>query len=143
MKKILLLQGANMIRLGSRQPEVYGTTTAKELDAMLLDYAASRDIELSIFYTNSESEAIDKLYDAEDGRYDAVVMNPGGFTRAGFALLGCMKGIKIPVIEIHMTNHFAGTTHSACAAGARGVIMGFGIKTYFLGLDAASHILEG
>jgi 3-dehydroquinate dehydratase-2 len=137
MIKMLLLQGANMNWLGKREPEFYGTTTAAELDSMLQAYAKERGFGLEIVYTNHEGEAIEHLYRATERDIDVIVMNPGGFSYSGYALRDCMKGISIPVVELHMTNHYARSVHSVTAAAARGVLMGFGVQTYFRAIDTA------
>jgi 3-dehydroquinate dehydratase-2 len=141
MTKILLLQGANMNWLGKREPEKYGTTTAAELDAMLQDHARLRGITLDIRYTNAMGEAVDLLYGAEEGDTDCVVMNPGGFSYSGEAIRDCILGIELPVVEVHMTNHFARGIESVTASAARCVLLGAGIDTYFLGLDAALRVV--
>ncbi len=141
MPRLMILQGANMNWLGRREPELYGTTTSSELDARLRDYASARNFEIEIVYTNLEGEAIDRLYAAATaGNVDVVVMNPGGFSYAGYALRDCVKSIKIPVVELHLTNHYARDIHSVSASAARGVLMGFGINTYFRAVDAALDI---
>jgi len=142
MPKILLIQGANMCILGVRQPEIYGKTTAAELDRMLLDYAKARGFDLEIFYTNSEGECIDRIIKAWRDRVDALVMNPGGFTYSGKAIGDTIKGVSIPYVEVHLSNHFVRDMHSVIADSARGVIMGLGIQVYFLGLDAALHLVK-
>lgn len=76
--KILLLQGANTTFLGRRQPQLYGTTSAAELDAMLLAHAKNNGFELELFYSNIEGEAINRLYRAVDEGFDGLVMNPAG-----------------------------------------------------------------
>jgi 3-dehydroquinate dehydratase-2 len=138
--KILLVQGANMARLGKRQPEVYGTTTAAELDAMLLKHAAMRAVTLDIFYTHVEGEAIGRVYEAVDAGVDAVVINPAGFLHAGYALRDCLKGLPVPVIEVHMSNIEKRGMHSVTAEAAHGVIAGFGLQSYFVGLDMAAEV---
>jgi 3-dehydroquinate dehydratase-2 len=141
MLKLLILQGANMNWLGRRQPELYGTTTAAELDARLRDYALTKGFEIEILYTNHEGEAIERLYAAATaGDIDAVVMNPGGFSYSGYALRDCVKSIAIPVVELHLTNHYARDIHSVSASAARGILMGLGINTYFRAVDAALDI---
>ncbi len=142
MTRLLVLQGANMNWLGRRQPEIYGRTTAAELDAMLRAHAAEHGYTLEILYTNQEGEAIDALYAAETGDVDAVVMNPGGLCYAGYALRDCMKGIELPVIEIHLSNHFARGIESVTAEAAKGVFMGLGTDIYFAGLEAALRLLR-
>jgi len=141
--KILVIQGANMNWLGKREPEKYGTTTAAELDAMLRDHAAKHGYDLEIFYTNSQGACIDKIYDAVQRGVDALVMNPGGFTYAGKAIGDCIRGTRIPYVEVHIKNHYAsGGSHSVIADAAVGVIMGFGVHGYPLALDAALDIVR-
>ena len=84
MTKILLVQGANLTFLGRREPAIYGTTTAAELDAMLQSHARKHDYVLDIFYSNIEGEAINRIYRAVDEGFDGLVMNPAGFTYAGW-----------------------------------------------------------
>jgi 3-dehydroquinate dehydratase-2 len=90
MVKILLLQGANLTFLGRREPEIYGSTTPAELDAILRCHAQDHAYQLEIFYTNIEGEAINRIYQAVDKGFDGLVMNPAGFTYAGFALKDCI-----------------------------------------------------
>jgi 3-dehydroquinate dehydratase-2 len=140
MAKILLIQGSNMNLLGIRQPEIYGKTSADELDRMLLDYAKAKDCQLEIFYTNSEGECIDRIIKAYHDKVDVLVMNPGGFTYYGKAIGDTIKGVKMPYVEVHLSNHFVRDIHSVIAEAAEGVIMGLGIQVYFLGLDAALYL---
>lgn len=139
--KILLVQGANMSYLGKRQPEIYGTTTAAELDAMLRAHAAERNIMLDIFYTHIEGEAIGRIYAANDADFDAVVINPAGFLHTAYALRDCLKALEIPVVEVHMSNIDKRGLHSVTAESAHGVITGFGLRSYFIGLDAAVELV--
>ncbi len=136
MTKLLVLQGPNMSYLGRRQPELYGTTTAAELDQMLLEHARMNAYDLEIFYTHLEGEAIERLYQAVDEGVDGVVMNPAGFLYAGYALRDCLRAISFPYIEVHMTNIERRGIHSILAEVSVGVIAGFGVHSYFLGLDA-------
>jgi 3-dehydroquinate dehydratase-2 len=142
MPKILLIQGANMVHLGKREPHFYGTTTARELDAMMADWARARDVALEIYYTNLEGEAINRIYRALDEGFDGLLMNPAGFTHAGFALRDCIKAAALPYVEIHMTNIEKRDIKSALAVAADGVIAGFGTTSYRLGLDALLDVLE-
>jgi 3-dehydroquinate dehydratase II len=139
--KIILIQGANLNYLGKREPEIYGRTTAAELDATLVDYAKRRGIELEIFYTNLEGEAINKIYQCADQGFDGLVMNPAGFTYAGYALKDCVKGAGLPYIEIHISNVAKRNIHCVLSEIAIGVITGFGLYGYQLALDAMLHHL--
>jgi 3-dehydroquinate dehydratase-2 len=142
MVKILLIQGSNMNLLGIRQPEIYGKTQAAELDRMLLDYAKAKGCELEIFYTNSEGECIDRIIKAYHDQVDVLVMNPGGFTYYGKAIGDTIKGVKLPYVEVHLSNHYERELHSMIASAAQGIIMGLGIQVYFLGVDAALHLAK-
>ena len=141
MPKILLIQGANMAYLGRRQPELYGKTSAKELDAMLQAHAAAKQVALDIFYTHVEGEAIRRIYDAVDAGVQGLVMNPAGFTYAAYALRDCLRAIPFPYVEVHMTNLDKRGVHSVTAEAALGVITGFGTQSYVWGIDALLHHL--
>ena len=139
---ILLIQGANMVWLGKREPEFYGTTTAAELDAIVLKEAAARNLDLQIRYTNIEGEAINWIYEAASNGTEALLMNPAGFSTAGFALRDCLKAVRgLPYVEIHITNVEARGIRPVTSGDANGVIAGFGIDSYILALDAIQRIL--
>ncbi|MDX1374733.1 MAG: type II 3-dehydroquinate dehydratase [Burkholderiales bacterium] len=136
MPKLLLIQGPNMSYLGRRQPEIYGTTTAKQLDALLMQHARGHGYALEIFYTHDEAAAIERLYRAVDEKIDGLVMNPAAFLFAGYPLRDCLRAIPLPYIEVHMTNIERRGIHSILAETAVGVIAGFGVRSYVLGLEA-------
>jgi 3-dehydroquinate dehydratase II len=141
--KILVLQGANLAYLGRREPELYGTTSAAELDEMLREHARTHGYDVEVFYTHVEGEAIARLYRAVDEGFDGVVMNPGGFTYGGYALRDCLRALPFPYIEVHMTNLDKRGIRSVIAEVAVGVISGFGTDSYFLGLNAMLERLAG
>ena len=134
--KLLLVQGANMEWLGKRQPELYGTTTAAELDAMLLARAHELGVDLEIVYTNVEGEAVSAIYRAMRAGLDGLLFNPAGFLHAGYALRDTLRSIDVPAIEIHMTNIEKRGFGSITAEAAVGSIAGFGVDSYRLALDA-------
>jgi len=142
MTTILLLQGANMAYLGKRQPEIYGTTPAAELDRMMQRHAKKRGVKLEIYYTHIEGEAIERIYRAADGRIDGLLMNPAGFNYAGYALRDCLRSMQFPYVEVHMTNIEKRGIKSVTAETARGVIAGFGLRSYLMGLDALLALIE-
>jgi 3-dehydroquinate dehydratase-2 len=131
-----------MVHLGKREPEFYGTTTASELDTMLQQHARSKGYELEIFYTNVEGEAINRTYRAAAEGVDGLLMNPAGFSHAGYALRDCVKGAALPYVEVHMTNIEARDIKSVVAPAADGVIFGLGTHSYILGLEAMLHLLS-
>lgn len=137
----LLIQGANMEYLGKRQPDLYGTTTADELDAILRAAAGDTGIDLDIRYTNIDGEAIGWIYEADRGATDGLLMNPAGFLYAGHALRDCLKAVSLPYIEIHMTNIEQRGMRSTLAGEAVGMIAGFGIDSYLLALTAMQLIV--
>ncbi len=137
MPRILLIQGANMAWLGKRQPEIYGTETAAELDARLTAHAKNLGVDLEIFYTHVEGEAIGRLYDRFDRGIDGLVMNPAGFSHCGFALRDAILGCEdLPYIEVHVTNIEKRGIRSVLAEAALGVVAGFGLDSYRIGLEA-------
>ena len=142
MMKILLLQGANLTFLGRREPEIYGSTARADLDAMLLCHAHEHAYQLEIFYTNVEGEAINRIYQAVDQGFDGLVMNPAGFSYAGFALKDCIKGAGLPYVEVHISSIAKRNIHCVLSDVAEGMITGFGIHSYILGLDAMLQILK-
>ncbi len=144
MKNILVIQGVNLRWLGKRQPELYGTTSAKELDARLMRHAQQHGYALSIEYFDVEGEAIRRIYDAVEAGVDGIVMNPAGFTYAGYALRDCMLGVKdeMPIIEVHITNVAARHSNDVPAAAAAGVIFGFGLLGYEIALEAMLKMLD-
>jgi len=136
MPKILLIQGPNLSYLGRRQPEIYGKTSAAELDAMLLAHARANKYQLDLFYTHTEGTAIERLYRAVDEKVDGLVMNPAAFIFAGYALRDTLRAVPFPYVEIHITNIEKRGIHSILAETAVGMIAGFGMKSYVLGLEA-------
>ena len=136
MPKILLVQGPNMSYLGKRQPEIYGKTTAAQLDAILRAHARERGYGLDIFYTHSEAAAIERLYRAAEEKIDGLVMNPAAFLFAGYALRDTLRAVPYPYVEVHMSNVEKRGIHSILAAEAVGMVAGFGVRSYLLGLEA-------
>ncbi|CCE08510.1 3-dehydroquinate dehydratase (3-dehydroquinase) (Type II DHQase) [Bradyrhizobium sp. STM 3843] len=142
MKRILVLQGANMSALGKREPEIYGMTTAAELDALMHKHAEERGLKLEIFYTHHEGDAISRVYQAVEDGIEGVLINPAGFLHAGFALRDCLHGIRPPVVEVHMTNIDKRGRRSVTAEAAQGVITGFGIRSYLHGLNVLGELID-
>ncbi|MFQ5811157.1 MAG: type II 3-dehydroquinate dehydratase [Armatimonadota bacterium] len=143
MAKILLIQGANMCWLGKREPEVYGTTTADEVDAMVREHAAQHGYEIDIFYTNNQGECMDRIYRAVGEGVDALVMNPGGFTYHGEPIADTIRGVApLPYVEIHISNQAARGFPNHLSKAAACVIHGIGPYGYILALQAALHLIE-
>ena len=142
MTRILLIQGADTNHLGKRRPRFSGTAAADALDAMLQKEARERRVTLRIEYPHREGQAMDLVCRAAADCVDGLLMNPGGFTHTGFALRECLLGVRLPYVEVHMTNLELRGIKSATAAAAVGVIAGLGVRSYTLGLQALLGVLE-
>jgi 3-dehydroquinate dehydratase-2 len=136
--KILVLHGPNLNLLGTREPEVYGSMTLEEIDTRLAEKGREFGAELTSQQSNHEGALIDALQDARAWA-DGVLFNPGGFTHTSVALRDAITAIGIPVVEIHLSNVYARETFrhtSLISAVCAGKILGFGWKSYMLGLYA-------
>ncbi|OIK13794.1 type II 3-dehydroquinate dehydratase [Bacillus sp. MUM 13] len=146
MKKILLINGPNLNRLGKREPAHYGTATLDDLETELKKSAQSMDSELVCFQSNHEGEIIDKLHWAEDQNMDGIIMNPGAFTHYSYAIRDAVAGIDVPLIEVHISNIHARESFrhvSVIAPAAAGQIAGLGVHGYELALQALLKIIKG
>lgn len=142
MIKLLVVQGANMEWLGNRDPVFYGTITARELDALLTKRARELKVKIDILYTNIEGEAVKAIYRAVRAGAGGILINPAGFLHAGAALRDCLAGLKVPTIEIHMSNIEKRGRRSITAGAAVGVIAGFGADSYLFALEAMAARLR-
>lgn len=141
--KFLVLHGPNLNLLGSREPDVYGTTTLEEIDALVAKAASERGHEIESFQSNHEGELIDKLQGAA-GSVAGVILNPGGFTHTSVALRDAVQAVDVPVVEVHLSNIYARESfrqHSLLSGVCAGVISGFGANSYLLGLEALVGIV--
>ena len=137
--KILILHGPNLNLLGRREPEIYGSTTLEEINERCSSLAAELGIETSSFQSNHEGELIQRVQDAQ-GRYQAIVINPGANTHTSVALRDAIASTGIPTVEVHLSNIYRREEfrqHSYISGVAVGQITGFGAESYLLGLRAA------
>ncbi|MBA2639301.1 MAG: type II 3-dehydroquinate dehydratase [Nocardioidaceae bacterium] len=139
---VLVLNGPNLSRLGSREPAVYGSATHDDLVGRCTDVAAELGLSVDVRQTDAEHELIGWLHEAAD-RDAAVVLNPGGWTHTSVAVRDAVTLIKGPVVEVHLSNVYAREDfrrHSYVSAVATGVITGLGIEGYAAALRfVASH----
>lgn len=146
MATILLLNGPNLSLLGQREPEIYGSTTLADVEALLTHQAKALGHTLETFQSNAEHALVERLHQAS-GNVDFILLNPAAFTHTSVALRDALLAVAIPFIELHISNVAAREEfrqHSYFSDIAVGTIAGFGIASYELALTAASrHLSRG
>jgi 3-dehydroquinate dehydratase II len=136
---ILVVNGPNLDRLGTREPEIYGKETLADICAMLDEAAASKGVGIAHFQSGAEGELVAKIGKAAAEGFDGIVLNPAAFTHSSVALRDAVAACALPVVEVHISN-----THrreafrhiSLTAPVCVGQIMGFGGRGYLLALEA-------
>jgi 3-dehydroquinate dehydratase II len=144
MANILLLNGPNLGLLGTREPEIYGSTTLADIEQSLVTKAEELGHHLEAFQSDAEHALIERLHAAR-GSVDFILLNPAAFTHTSVALRDALLGVAIPFIEIHLSNVAAREDfrqRSYFADVAQGTIAGFGVTSYELALIAASRLLS-
>lgn len=145
MATILVLHGPNLNLLGSREPEVYGSTTLAEIDQALRAEAKLLGHQLESYQSNAEHALIDRIHSARTDGVSFVLINPGAFTHTSIALRDAFLGTQIPFIEIHISNVFAREDfrqNSYLSDVAVGIISGLGAQGYKLALQAAHNQIK-
>ena len=145
MQTVLVLNGPNLARLGSREPEVYGTATLDDVRTACAAAAAELGLAIDLRQTDSEAELLHWVHEAADARIP-VVLNPAAFTHYSYALRDALAMRTAPLVEVHISNPAAREEFrhtSVVAAVADGTIAGFGIASYVLALRAVAGLLAG
>jgi len=140
MSSFLVLHGPNLNLLGTREPEIYGSTTLAEVNAMLVQQAEAAGHTLAYLQSNAEHVLIDRIHTAKNEQVDFIVFNPAGFTTSSVALRDALLSVEIPFIEVHLSNIHAREEfrrHSYFSDIAVGIISGLGHNSYTLALTAA------
>ena len=133
--KIIIINGPNLNLLGKREPEIYGNQDFDSYFKFLQEKFS--DLEISYFQSNIEGEIINKLQEV-GFTSDGIILNAGGYTHTSVAIGDCVKAIKTPVVEVHISNTFSRETfrhQSYISPNAAGVIVGFGMQSYLLALQ--------
>ena len=144
MASILVINGPNLNLLGSREPDVYGSTSLADIESTLKTQAAEAGHDLSAVQSNAEHEIVDAIQ-AASGNAAFILLNPGAFTHTSVAMRDALLAVGIPFIEVHLSNIFARENfrhHSYFSDIAAGCIFGLGAIGYALGLQAAINILN-
>lgn len=144
MKRILILHGPNLNLLGTREPEIYGSTTLADINEMLYAEAERNGFLLDSFQSNHEGALIDAIQNAR-GKYGYIIFNAGAFTHYSIALRDAISSIDVPVIEVHLSNVHKREEfrhHSVLAPVVAGQILGFGADSYFAALYTAMRKLQ-
>lgn len=142
MEKIIVLHGVNLNMFGKRDPEQYGTETLAEIDERIHTLAADLGIHVECFQTNSEEQMVEKVHQIHASDFEAVVINAGAWTHYNYAISDALAILRIPIIEVHMSNIHAREEFrhlSVIAPIAKGQIAGFGVDSYLLGIRAAMN----
>lgn len=140
MMTILVLNGPNLNLLGTREPEVYGSTTLEEINADLIALAAKAGAKLDCIQSNHEGVLIDRIHAARSDGTEFVIINPGAFTHTSVAIRDAFSGVALPFVEVHLSNVHKREPfrhHSYLSDIAVGVICGLGVQGYRLALDFA------
>ncbi len=140
---IFVLNGPNLNLLGTREPEIYGSQTLDDIGAMLTDQAALLGLTIDMRQSNHEGDLIDWLHEAQTVGAKAVLLNAGGYTHTSIALHDAIKSIRVPVIEVHLSDPMARETFrhiSYVGMAAHSDFSGHGAKSYTLALDAAAAL---
>ena len=143
MTRVLVLDGPNLGRLGSREPDVYGHATHDDLVARCVEAGAALGLEVEVRQTDDEAELVRWLHDAADAS-TPVVLNPAAFTHYSYALRDACAQLTAPLVEVHLSNPAAREEfrHTSVVSGvATGTIAGFGIESYVLALRAVAALV--
>ena len=144
MKKIIILNGPNLNLLGEREKSLYGSFTLKDIEDKCKKYANRNDISLTLFQSNIEGELVEKIQSTREEQ-EGLIINAGGYTHTSVAIHDALKIVKIPIIELHITNIYNREDFrqkSLISKVANGVICGFGAEGYIMALDAIKNILS-
>ena len=136
-KKILIINGPNLNLLGQREPSIYGANTMEYALLMIKEHFTN--VEVDYYQSNVEGFLIDRIQSAMNEDIDGIVLNAGAYTHTSIALRDCIASVQIPVVEVHLSNVHQRESfrhQSMIAAVCRGVITGFGIKSYMLAVEA-------
>lgn len=138
--RILILHGVNLGMFGKRDPRHYGTQTLDDINARLSALAEELHVAIAVFQSDSEADFVRRIHQAQEDGSSAVVVNAGAWTHYNYAIADALAILRIPIVEVHMSNVHAREPfrrHSVLSDVVRGSVCGFGVDSYLLGLRAA------
>ena len=144
MNKIIILNGPNLNLLGEREENQYGNFTLKDIEKKCKECAKKNNIELSLFQSNIEGELVTQIQKSRDSQ-DGLIINAGGYTHTSVAILDALKILKIPIIELHISNIYNREDFrhkSLISKVAKGVICGLGVDGYIMSLEAMNKFVK-
>ena len=144
MKKIIILNGPNLNLLGEREKNQYGSFTLKDIEKNCEEFADKNEISLTLFQSNIEGELVEKIQDSRNSQH-GLVINAGGYTHTSVAIHDALKILKIPIIELHISNIYNREEFrhkSLISKLAKGIICGFGANGYIMALNAMKDYLK-
>ena len=144
MIKIIILNGPNLNLLGEREEEQYGANSLKDIEKNCSKYANENGIKLSTFQSNIEGELVNQIQKSRNNQ-DGLIINAGGYTHTSVAIHDALKILKIPIIELHISNIYNREEFrhkSLISKVAKGVICGFGVDGYLMSLQSMKKILN-
>ena len=142
--KIIILNGPNLNLLGEREKSQYGSFTLKDIEKNCKQFAKQNNIDLSFFQSNIEGELVEKIQKSRNEQH-GLIINAGGYTHTSVAIHDALKILKIPIIELHISNIYNREEFrhkSLISRTAKGVICGFGIEGYTMSLEAMNKFLD-
>lgn len=143
MKNILIINGPNLNLLGTRQPEIYGSTTLEDIKNLCEKESAANGLKADFVQSNNEGEIVGWIQEASK-KYAAVVINAAAYTHTSVAILDALSSQKVPVIEVHLSNIFKREEFrhkSFVSPAAVGIISGFGADSYRLAIQAVTKLV--
>ena len=144
MNKIIILNGPNLNLLGEREKNQYGSFTLKDIEKNCEEFADKNEISLTLFQSNIEGELVEKIQDSRNNKH-GLIINAGGYTHTSVAIHDALKILKIPIIELHMSNIYNREDFrhkSLISKVAKGIICGFGAYGYIMALVAMNEYLK-
>ncbi len=143
MKKILVIHGPNLNLLGRREPAIYGKATLKQINDVLKKIAKKNKVSLTIKQSNHEGEIVDLIGKARP-KYNCLLINPAAYTHTSVAIRDAIAACGILAVEVHLSNIYSREEFrqkSLISPVVKGTILGFGAKSYFLGLEALIDLI--